>query len=323
MTPSLSILDHPTFLVPPQNFSSTFSSPFYCSPQFLTLQTKKPSSLSLTKSTIKPRRLSVSTSHSLQALIFDCDGVILESEHLHRQAYNVAFAHFNVRCPPSSHPLNWDPDFYDVLQNLIGGGEPKMRWYFKENGWPSSTIFETPPESDEERAKLIDTIQDWKTERFKEIIKSGTVRRHYCLLHCSSFILPFSDSKGKLLAVCSAATISSVVLCLENLIGMVWELLILISSMLLGDDVKEKKPDPSIYLTAAKRLGVSEKDCMVIEDSVIGLQAATKAGMSCVITYTSSTADQDFTDSIAIYPDLSNVRLSDLELLLQKVVAAK
>lgn len=74
---------------------------------------------------------SASTSNSLQALIFDCDGVILESEHLHRQAYNDAFVHFNVRCPSSSSPgpLNWDVQFYDELQNLIGGGKPKMRWF--------------------------------------------------------------------------------------------------------------------------------------------------------------------------------------------------
>ncbi|KAK4485931.1 hypothetical protein RD792_008582 [Penstemon davidsonii] len=89
-----------------------------------------------------------------------------------------------------------------------------------------------------------------------------------------------------------------------------------------GDDVKEKKPDPSIYLTAAERLGVSEKDCMVVEDSVIGLQAATGAGMSCVISYTSSTANQDFKEAAAIYPNLSNVRLTDLEALLENVVAA-
>ncbi|KAH6801818.1 Haloacid dehalogenase-like hydrolase superfamily protein [Perilla frutescens var. frutescens] len=38
------------------------------------------------------------------------------------------------------------------------------------------------------------------------------------------------------------------------------------------DDVKENKPHPIIYVTAAKRLGVSEKDCLVVEDSVIGLQ---------------------------------------------------
>ncbi|KHG15559.1 cbbY [Gossypium arboreum] len=293
-----------------------------------TTLTKRSSSLSLT--TTKPRRLSlsVSASHSLQALIFDCDGVILESEHLHREAYNDAFAHFNVRCPPSSQPLNWDLQFYDVLQNLIGGGKPKMRWYFKEHGWPASTIFETPPESDEERAKLIDTLQDWKTERYKEIIKSGTVEPRPGVLR----LMDEAKAAGKMLAVCSAATKSSVVLCLENLIGMVIsggdsylnceERFKGLDCFLAGDDVKEKKPDPLIYLTAAKRLGVSEKNCLVVEDSVIGLQAATKAGMSCVITYTSSTADQDFKDSIAIYPDLSNVRLSDLELLLQNKVAA-
>ena len=86
----------------------------------------------------KHRAFSVSASasassspRSLQALIFDCDGVILESEHLHRQAYNDAFIHFNVRCPSSSSPgpLDWDVQFYDELQNLIGGGKPKMRWF--------------------------------------------------------------------------------------------------------------------------------------------------------------------------------------------------
>lgn len=81
-----------------------------------------------TNSSRKPFSISASSA-ALQALIFDCDGVILESEHLHRQAYNDAFAHFNVRCPPSSsQPLNWSSDFYDVLQNQIGGGKPKMRW---------------------------------------------------------------------------------------------------------------------------------------------------------------------------------------------------
>ncbi|ONI02315.1 hypothetical protein PRUPE_6G190700 [Prunus persica] len=244
------------------------------------------------------RRLSVSvsatasSSSSLQALIFDCDGVILESEHLHRQAYNEAFAHFNVRCSSSaSQPLNWDLHFYDQLQNQIGGGKPKMRWYFKEHGYPSSTIFEKPPEDDEGRAKIIDTLQDWKTERYKEIIKSGTVEPRPGVL--------------RLMDEAKAA---------ERFQGL--------DCFLAGDDVKQKKPDPSIYLTASKKLGIPEKDCLVVEDSVIGLQAATKAGMSCVITYTSSTADQDFKDAIAIYPDLSNIRLKDLELLLQNAVIA-
>ncbi|OVA07950.1 HAD-like domain [Macleaya cordata] len=261
---------------------------------------------------------SSSSSSALQALIFDCDGVILESEHLHRQAYNDAFAHFNVRCSPSTtEPLNWGSEFYDELQNRIGGGKPKMRWYFKENGWPSSSIFESPPESDTDKAKLIDTLQDWKTERYKEIIKSGTVEPRPGVLR----LMDEAKSAGIKLAVCSAATKSSVILCLESLIGI--ERFQGLDCFLAGDDVKEKKPDPSIYLTASKRLGILEKNCLVVEDSIIGLQAATSAGMSCVITYTSSTANQDFKDAIAIYPDLSNISLKNLEVLLQNVVVAK
>jgi beta-phosphoglucomutase-like phosphatase (HAD superfamily) len=65
----------------------------------------------------------------LEALVFDCDGVILESEDLHRRAYNAAFEEFGVRCnAQSEEPLVWTPEFYDELQNQIGGGKPKMRW---------------------------------------------------------------------------------------------------------------------------------------------------------------------------------------------------
>ncbi|PON47640.1 HAD hydrolase, subfamily IA [Parasponia andersonii] len=320
-----------TMALSPPPPSSSSSSSSYTTLVFPSLRPLSHSKLGSRTSTKKKtlnswRPLSVSASASaspspccsgLRALIFDCDGVILESEHLHRQAYNDAFAHFNVRCSNSPEPLNWGSEFYDELQNRIGGGKPKMRWYFKEHGWPSSTIFETPPEDDENRAKLIDTLQDWKTERYKEIIKSGTVETRPGVLR----LMDEAKAAGTLLAVCSAATKSSVVLCLENLIGL--ERFQGLDCFLAGDDVKLKKPDPSIYLTAAERLGLSGKECIVVEDSVIGLQAATGAGMSCVVTYTPSTADQDFKDAIAVYPDLSNVRLKDLEQLLLNAVTAK
>ncbi|XP_006659518.2 haloacid dehalogenase-like hydrolase domain-containing protein At4g39970 [Oryza brachyantha] len=256
---------------------------------------------------------SSSSATSLDALIFDCDGVILESEHLHRQAYNDAFAHFGVSCDPAAAgTLYWDEAFYDDLQNRIGGGKPKMRWYFGENGWPSSNIFETPPSSDSDKEKLVDIVQDWKTERYKDILKSGTVKPRPGVLQLMDEV----KGAGIKLAVCSAATKSSVILCLESLIGL--ERFNGLDCFLAGDDVKLKKPDPSIYITAAKKLGVQSQNCLVVEDSVIGLQAAKGAGMSCIITYTPSTANQDFTDAIATYPDLSNVSLEDLKLLLQK-----
>lgn len=59
-----------------------------------------------------------------------------------------------------------------------------------------------------------------------------------------------------------------------------------------GDDVDKKKPNPLIYQVAAQKLGVSPSDCVVVEDSTIGLEAALGAGMRCIITYTPSTKQQ-------------------------------
>ena len=52
-----------------------------------------------------------------------------------------------------------------------------------------------------------------------------------------------------------------------------------------GDDVERKKPDPSIYTTAADRLGVQPSECVVIEDSVIGLKARFEIAL-CAMLYT-------------------------------------
>lgn len=59
-----------------------------------------------------------------------------------------------------------------------------------------------------------------------------------------------------------------------------------------GDDVDKKKPDPKIYNVAAQKLGLEPAECVVVEDSTIGLQAAMGAGMRCIITYTPSTKQQ-------------------------------
>lgn len=57
-------------------------------------------------------------------------GVILESEECHRVAYNAAFEHFDVKPKGGKDVAVWSVKFYDALQNKVGGGKPKMRWYF-------------------------------------------------------------------------------------------------------------------------------------------------------------------------------------------------
>ena len=62
-----------------------------------------------------------------------------------------------------------------------------------------------------------------------------------------------------------------------------------------------------IYDTARERLGLDASQCVVIEDSVVGLRAAKGAGMNCIITYTESTASADF------YGEGADAKMFDLQ----------
>jgi len=64
----------------------------------------------------------------------------------------------------------------------------------------------------------------------------------------------------------------------------------LFGAIVSGEDVKNKKPSPDIYLLAAKKLGVEPVDCFVVEDALNGIQAAKAAGMRCVAVSTSFSA---------------------------------
>lgn len=61
------------------------------------------------------------------------------------------------------------------------------------------------------------------------------------------------------------------------------------------EDVTRYKPDPEVYVLVAKRLGVSPQDCVVIEDSVPGVEAALTAGMQCYVVLHELNAKEDFT----------------------------
>lgn len=53
----------------------------------------------------------------------------------------------------------------------MGGGKPKMRHYFGLNGWPTSSVLGgRAPGNEAEQTQLIDALQDWKTEKYKDII---------------------------------------------------------------------------------------------------------------------------------------------------------
>ena len=63
-------------------------------------------------------------------------------------------------------------------------------------------------------------------------------------------------------------------------------------TIVTGEDIKHKKPDPEIFLLAAKRLNINPCDCLVIEDAVSGVAAAKSAGAKCLAITSTFTAEQ-------------------------------
>jgi hypothetical protein len=91
--------------------------------------------------------------------------------------------------------------------------------------------------------------------------------------------------------------------------------------IIAGDDVTHRKPAPDIYNLASTKLQIPSVNCLVIEDSLIGLQAAKAAeNMPCFITYTKSTEKQNFAQYGAdlVIPDLTHLNIEEILTFLQQ-----
>lgn len=110
-----------------------------------------------------------------------------------------------------------------------------------------------------------------------------------------------------LVAVASSADKIKVVANLQK-IGLppeVWD------AVVVADDVKHQKPAPDIFLAAAKKLNVEPSICVVVEDAVNGIQAAKAASMRCIAVATSFPVEL-LQEADIVRERISQVKLSDL-----------
>ena len=262
-----------------------------------------------TEGTTRTTNLLVKSSSSSSdyefALLFDCDGVILETEELHRQAYNAAFDAAGLTI--NGEPVVWSVEYYDVLQNNIGGGIPKMNFHFRNTTGQFPMVGEkSAPSTLEEETKLIDDLQTHKTQIYKTFIEEKAVARPGIIELMDEALADPTIAVG----VCSASTRAAAEKVLTVTLGE--ERVSKLNVCILGDDVSEKKPSPMIYNVARERIGIDKDRCVVVEDSKVGLRAAKAAGMKCIITYTSSTVDEPFYDlgAEAKVPDLASRKVT-------------
>ena len=227
--------------------------------------------------------------------------MLVETEELHRLAYNEAFAAFGLET--SGAPVEWSVAYYDVLQNTVGGGKPKMKFHFTETvkEWPAVRGMGGRPTPADEAAgmALVDELQDYKTECYKRLVTSAVPRPGVLELMDDAIA-----TEGLAVGICSASTRGGFEKVVDAVVGQ--SRLARLDCVIAGDDVANKKPDPEIYDLAATRLGVDRGACVVVEDSLVGLRAAKAAGMRCVVTYTASTAREDF------YAEGADAKLPDM-----------
>ncbi len=79
-----------------------------------------------------------------------------------------------------------------------------------------------------------------------------------------------------------------------------------------GDEVENKKPDPECYLKAAEKLHINPEECVVVEDSIPGVEAAKNAGMFCIAVPNKYIKNGDFSKADIVVDGLNEI---DLDLI--------
>ncbi len=220
----------------------------------------------------------------LQALIFDCDGVLVDTERDgHRVAFNQAFAKKGLN-------IEWDVQIYGDLLKVAGGKE-RMRHYFNSNQWPDNIT---------DKIDFIKDLHRLKTECFMQIIESSQLPLRPGVARLVDEAIADCIS----LAVCSTSNERAVTLVVESLLGP--ERRSHFDAIFAGDVVSKKKPDPEIYNLAAHQLDLEPTQCVVVEDSRNGFLAAQAAGMHCIVTTNVYTEQEDFSQADLVVSELGD-----------------
>jgi beta-phosphoglucomutase family hydrolase len=180
---------------------------------------------------------------SFQAYLFDCDGTIVDSMPLHYVAWKKALA-------------EWNCTFDEKL-------------FYAWGGTPVAEIISSLNES-QGLSMPVETVSTRKENLYLASLSQ--------LTSVPEVVEHIDDQHGKIpFAVVSGSTRESVVASLTAL-----NLLDKFDTLVCAGEYKKSKPDPEAFLLAAAKLGVAPADCLVFEDTDLGIQAATAAGMASV-----------------------------------------
>jgi len=229
---------------------------------------------------------------SLQALIFDVDGTLADTERAHLAAFNYAFAEEGL-------DWRWDETLYTELLEISGGKE-RILHYWKAC---RSDMIDIDGSGVHD---MVSRLHAHKTAAYEALVKDGRVRLRPGVLA----LLTEAKRENLHLAIATTTSPVNIAALLRTAIGPDWRL----NFSVIGDasTAPLKKPNPQVYLQMLKALKLPPQACLAFEDSSNGLRAATAAGIATVITPTHFTASHDFTVALRVRYDLDGVTVDDL-----------
>ena len=218
----------------------------------------------------------------LEALIFDVDGTLAETEEIHRRAFNETFEAVGLT-------WHWDQPTYRELLKTTGGKE-RMAAYIRDY-----SPVDRPDAAD------IPQIHAGKTRRYTELIVQGAVALRPGIAEL------ISDAKAQGLRVAIATTTSRPnidALCLAAFCAPADEIF---DAVAAGDEVPHKKPAPDVYLLALEQLGLAGRACVALEDSRNGLLSAVAADIACLVSPGPYTRGQDFSEARHVIAEFTEI----------------
>ncbi|WP_250036325.1 HAD-IA family hydrolase [Paractinoplanes maris] len=229
----------------------------------------------------------------MTALIFDCDGVLADTERYgHLPAFNATFERFGL-------PVRWTEQEYGEKLR-IGGGKERMASLFDDPAFAAAA-------GPGDRTEKLVTWHRAKTAAFQQLVAAGQVPTRPGV----SRIIRDALAAGWTVAVASTSAEESVRAVLAGAAGEAAAGI----PVFAGDVVPAKKPDPAIYQLTVAELGLDPAATLVVEDSRNGLLAATRAGLKCLVTVNGYTRDEDFGEAALVVSELGDDGRPPIEVL--------
>ena len=238
---------------------------------------------------------------TLQALIFDVDGTLADTEAAHLAAFNHAFAEEGLG-------WQWDITLYTELLNISGGKE-RMLHYWQHTRGDVVDVGGTGVRDTIERLHAL------KTAAYEAMVQDGAVELRPGVLR----LMSEAQAQHLRLAIATTTSPVNIAALLRRAIGPDWRT----HFAAIGDasTAPVKKPHPQVYQQMLTALQLPADACLAFEDSSNGLRAATAAGIATVVTPNRFTAHPDFSGALRVVPDLQQVHLAQLRTWHQAPVA--